>query len=396
MSSNSTTELTVYLVAGEESGDRLGASLIQGLSTLMPKEIRYVGVGGEQMSTHGLNSIFPIDDIAVMGLTSVFRNLPLLLNRIKQTVSSVVESKPDVLVIIDSPDFTHRVAKKVRKKLPNLPIINYVSPSVWAWRPGRAKSMKKYIDQILAILPFEPEVHKKLKGPECIYVGHPLVNQLNELRPQTENERIPISRAEKLTLLVLPGSRRSEIERHLEQFGKIVESVIKSIPNLEIVLPTLKPFEQLIKNRVNSWSFPVQIIVGEKEKYCAFRRAHGALAVSGTVSLELALAGIPMVVAYKADWLLSIFYGIHKIVPLGMVNSFVLPNIILANKIIPEFFNKAVNETKMAPELKNLLVDGTAREIQEKAFSKLDLVMQVGEESTRATNVAQLVLNKIK
>ena len=396
MSKSSKSGLTVYLIAGEESGDRLGANLMQGLSTLKPNKIEFVGVGGERMLEHGLVSIFPITDIAVMGVTAVFRNLPKLLRRINQTVISVIETRPDVLVIIDSPDFTHRVAKKVRKKFPNLPIINYVSPSVWAWRPGRAKKMKWYIDRILAILPFEPEVHKKLMGPECIYVGHPLINQLDLLRPQTDNERIPAEQAEKLTLLVLPGSRRGEIEKHLEPFGKIIESVGKSIPNLEIVLPTLNSYKNLVGNQVDTWSLPVHIVTGEDEKYRAFRRAHCALAVSGTVSLELALAGVPMVVAYKADWLLSFLYAIHKIVPLGVVDSFVLPNIILAEKIVPEFFNRAVRASTMAPVLKYLLSGSSARVTQEKAFSKLGLTMQIENEKSQPTYVAQLVLDLIK
>lgn len=392
---NSQSELTVYLVAGEESGDRLGASMMQGLSTLMPNKIEFAGVGGDQMSAHGLNSIFPISDIAVMGLTAVIRKLPMLRKRIEQTVASIVVSKPDVLVIIDSPDFTHRVAKRVRKKLPQLPIINYVSPSVWAWRPGRAKSMKNYIDQVLAILPFEPEVYKKLAGPECKYVGHPLLNQLDKLRPQSENERLSINHAEKLTLLVLLGSRRGEIERHLEPFGNIVGAVKEWIPNLEIILPTLNSFKSLIQSRVESWPIPVKIVSGEEEKYRMFRQAHGALAVSGTVSLELALAGVPMVVAYRADWLLSFFYAIHKIKPLGMVDSFALPNIILKDKVIPEFFNRSVNARTIAPMLVELLSDSSLRYVQQHAFSKLYSTMQISNESDQSTQVAQLVLDRV-
>ena len=389
------SELTVFLVAGEESGDRLGASLIQGFSTLMPSKVKFIGVGGEQMSKLGLKSIFPLSDIAVMGLTLVLRKLPTLLNRIQQTVDALIESKPDVLVIIDSPDFTHRVAKKVRKILPDLPIVNYVSPSVWAWRSGRAKSMKKYINRILAILPFEPEVHKQLGGPECIYVGHPLINQLKLLQPQSEEERTQIDRTEKIKLLVLPGSRRGEIERHLEPFCEIVKTTMKSIPNLEIIIPTMQPFELLIQQKVINWAFPVDIVVGENEKFSAFRQAHVALAASGTVSLELALSGVPMIIAYKTDWLLSIVYAFHKIVPLGIVDSFVLPNIILNESIVPEFLNKSVSAELMSPILVNLLSDSSVRREQENAFTKLREKMQMGIEEKQAANAAQLILELV-
>ena len=389
------SELTVFLVAGEESGDRLGASLIQGFSTIMPNQVKFIGVSGEQMSKLGLKSLFPLSDIAVMGLTLVLRNLPMLLHRIQQTVNAVIESKPDVLVIIDSPDFTHRVAKKVRKILPNIPIVNYVSPSVWAWRSGRAKSMKRYINRILAILPFEPEVHKQLGGPECIYVGHPLINQLKLLQPQSEEERTHISRTKKIKLLVLPGSRRGEIERHLEPFGEIVKMTMKSIPNLEIIIPTMKPFEVLIQKKVENWNFPVKVAVGESEKFSAFRQAHVALAVSGTVSLELALSGVPMIVAYKTDWILNIVYAFHKIVPLGMVDSFVLPNIILNENVVPEFLNKSVNAELMSPILVKLLSDSTNRHEQESAFTILREKMQLGIERKQAVNAAQLILELI-
>ena len=389
------SELTVFLVAGEESGDRLGANLIQGFSTLMPSKVKFIGVGGEQMSKLGLKSIFPLSDIAVMGLTLVLRKLPTLLHRIQQTVDALIESKPDVLVIIDSPDFTHRVAKKVRKILPDLPIVNYVSPSVWAWRSGRAKSMKKYINRILAILPFEPEVHKQLGGPECIYVGHPLINQLKLLQPQSEEERTQFDRTEKIKLLVLPGSRRGEIERHLEPFGEIVNTTMKSIPNLEIIIPTMKSFEILIQKKVKNWAFPVDIVVGENEKFSAFRQAHVALATSGTVSLELALSGVPMIIAYKTDWLLSIVYAFHKIVPLGMVDSFVLPNIILNESIVPEFLNKSVSAELMSPILVNLLSDSSVRREQENAFTKLREKMQMGIEEKQAANAAQLILELV-
>ena len=167
--------LRVALVAGEHSGDQLGAKLMRALIEARASEIAFLGVGGEAMEAEGLKSLFPISDIAVMGILPVLGRLPKLLQRIRKTAEAIIDARPDGLVIIDSPDFTHRVARRVRAALPKLPIVDYVSPSVWAWRPGRARAMRSYVDCVLALLPFEPEAYRRLKGPCCVYVGHPLI-----------------------------------------------------------------------------------------------------------------------------------------------------------------------------------------------------------------------------
>jgi lipid-A-disaccharide synthase len=176
-------ERTIWLVAGEDSGDQLGAKLMRGLVELSERPIRFGGVGGEAMAEQGFRSLFPIDDVAVMGYLPVAARLRTLLRRIRETVRDVVAARPDVLVIIDSPGFTHAVAQRVRKRMPDLPIVDYVSPSVWAWRPWRAARMRPFIDHVLALLPFEPEAHRRLNGPACSYVGHPLIERLDALRP---------------------------------------------------------------------------------------------------------------------------------------------------------------------------------------------------------------------
>lgn len=183
------THRRIWLVAGEDSGDQLGAKLIRALRALSPEPLTLGGVGGEAMEAEGFRSLFPIDDVAVMGYLPVLARARTLMRRIRETVDDVVVGRPDVLVIIDSPGFTHAVATRVRKRLPNLPIVDYVSPSVWAWRPWRAKGMVPFIDHVLALLPFEPDAHRRLGGPPCSYVGHPLIERLAELRPSPTRPR---------------------------------------------------------------------------------------------------------------------------------------------------------------------------------------------------------------
>ena len=195
----------LFVIACEESGDRLGGALMRALRSTSPRAIDFIGIGGTDMAEQGLASLFPIDDLAIVGFNAVFARLPLLVRRINETVDAVLREQPDGLIIIDSPDFTHRVARRVRKAAPQIPIVDYVSPSVWAWRPGRARAMRRYVDHLLALLPFEPEAHKRLGGPPCTYVGHPLTEAVADLRPD-ERERARRN-ADPPVLLVLPGSR---------------------------------------------------------------------------------------------------------------------------------------------------------------------------------------------
>ncbi len=208
----------IVLIATEESGDRLGANLMKVLRQRLGGAVRFEGVGGRAMAREGLASLFPIEELSIIGLAGVVRQLPKILRLIRQTADAVLQASPDALVIIDSPDFTHRVARRVRARDPSIPIVDYVSPSVWAWRPGRARAMRRYVDHVLALLPFEPEAYRRLRGPPCSYVGHPLVEQIATLRPdpaeQARRDAAPP------VLLVLPGSRRSEIRHHMAVFGE--------------------------------------------------------------------------------------------------------------------------------------------------------------------------------
>ncbi|MEP2707842.1 MAG: lipid-A-disaccharide synthase [Roseibium sp.] len=385
---------TICLVAGEESGDQLGSELMKALTEKLGPGVQYCGVGGERMTSLGLSSFFDMSDVSVMGISAVVARLPLIVKRVYQTVDAAIAASPDVLVIIDSPDFTHNVAKRVRKRAPSIPIVGYVSPSVWAWRPGRAKKMNAYVDELLALLPFEPDVHKRLGGPRTHYVGHPLIEKVAELRPQ-KDERKPLDQGGQ-TLLVLPGSRRGEIDRLLGVFGETVARVKKHNPDLEIILPAVAHLEERIRAGVKEWEVQPKIVLGLEVKKAAFRRANAALAASGTVCLELALSGVPMVVAYKVDWMVLVLKQVNKIVKQVNFDSFVLPNIILGNKAIPAFLDDAVTPETLATHLINLLSETPERQTQIAELARLDGIMCLPDGNSQSAAAANVVIGCLK
>ena len=365
------TERRVFLIATEESGDRLGAHLMKVLRQRLGDAVRFEGIGGRAMAREGLDSLFPIEELSIIGIAAVVRDLPKILGLIKETAMAVLEAAPDILVIIDSPDFTHRVARRVRARDPGLPIVDYVSPSVWAWRPGRARAMLKYVDHVLALLPFEPEAYRRLRGPPCSYVGHPLTEQLSSLRPNAEEAS---RRAQPPpVLLVLPGSRRSEIGHHMAVFGQAVARLQEQGVAFELVLPTMPHLQEAVVEAAKGWPVQPQVVIGEKEKRAAFRIANAALAKSGTVTLELALAGVPMVTAYRTGsveaWIL------RRAIK---VNSVILANLVIGENVIPEFLQEDCIPEKLAAALRDVLGDSELRRKQLEAFGKIDGIMSTG------------------
>src|SRR5665647_394862 len=286
----------VFLVAGEESGDRLGAALIAAIRRRSPGA-RFSGVGGAHMAAEGVASPFRLGDLAIMGFAAIPASLPKILRRIRETAAAVVAARPDILVIIDSPEFTHRVARRVRAAAPNIPIIDYVCPSVWAWRPGRARTMRAYVDHVLALLPFEPAALQRLGGPPCTFVGHPLGERVAQLRPNADEARRRL--ADPPLLLVLPGSRAGEIRRMAGVFGDAVALVAERVGALEVVVPAVPRLNEAVRAAIASWRVPARIVTEPAAKDAAFRNARAALSKSGTSTLELAVAGVPMVAAYK-------------------------------------------------------------------------------------------------
>jgi lipid-A-disaccharide synthase len=370
--------LSLYIVAAEESGDALGAALVRALKARHGGALTFNGVGGRAMAAAGIISPFAIDELSIMGIAAVPRRLPMIFRRIRATAAAVVAARPDALVIIDSPDFTHRVARRVRRLAPKIPILDYVSPSIWAWRPGRARAMRAYIDQVLAILPFEPAMYVKLGGPPCLYVGHPLTERIAELRPNAEEAAR--RRADPPVVLVLPGSRGSEIRHLLGSFGSAIEQVAARSGPMELVLPTVPNLAAQVRAAVAGWKIVPHVVVDPAEKWAAFRRARAALAASGTVTLELALAGIPTVAAYRMSPV-EAFIVVWLLRVLVRLPSVILANLVLGENVIPELLQSAATPDRLAEAFLPLLSDTPQRQRQIEAFGRLDAIMAIGGEA---------------
>ncbi|MGY4479406.1 lipid-A-disaccharide synthase [Bradyrhizobium sp. USDA 3364] len=378
----------IFLIATEESGDRLGAALMKVLRERLGDAVQFSGVGGRAMTGEGIAPLFPIEELSIMGFAAVVKQLPKILQLIRRTADAVLADAPDMLVIIDSPDFTHRVARRVRARNPDIPIIDYVSPSVWAWRPGRARAMRRYVDHVLALLPFEPEEYRKLQGPPCSYVGHPLTEQLGSLRPNEDEQKR--RDAQPPVLLVLPGSRRSEIGHHLALFGAALGQLNQQTP-FELVLPTMPHLETMVRDGVASWPVVPRLAIGETEKRAAFRVARAALAKSGTVTLELALSGIPMVTAYRVG--AAEAFILRRAI---RVSSVILANLVIGSDIIPEFLQENCTPDKLAPALSEVLADTPERLRQLVAFATMDGKMSTGDKppSVRAAEIVLAELDR--
>jgi lipid-A-disaccharide synthase len=362
--------LSIYIVAAEESGDALGATLARALLA-QGGAVKLSGVGGWAMAAAGIASPFPIGELSIIGLNAIPRRLPMILRRIRETAAAIVAAQPDALVIIDSPDFTHRVARRVRRLAPTIPILDYVSPSVWAWRPGRARAMRGYVDCVLAILPFEPAAHVRLGGPPCIYVGHPLIERVAELHPDADEAQR--RRAEPPLVLVLPGSRSGEIRRLIGIFGEAIARMAARVGPIEVVLPTMPHLASRVREAVAGWAVTPRIVVEPAAKWAAFRTARAALAASGTVTLELALAGVPTVAAY---WLPLFEELALRIMGFqGTLHSVILANLVLGENDIPEFLQRNCTPERLADALIPLLSDTPQRRRKVEAFGRLDGIM---------------------
>jgi lipid-A-disaccharide synthase len=379
----------IFLIATEESGDRLGANLMKVLRQRLGDAVRFEGVGGRAMAREGLVSLFPIEELSIIGLATVVKQLPKILRLIRETAAAVTAAAPDILVIIDSPDFTHRVAKRVRASDPKIPIVDYVSPSVWAWRPGRARAMLTYVDHVLALLPFEPEAYRRLRGPPCSYVGHHLTEQLTSLRPGPEEQKR--RDAQPPVLLVLPGSRRSEIRHHMAVFGQALGRLRDEGVAFELLLPTMPHLQEAVAQGLGGWPVQPRVVVGEQEKRAAFRIAHAALAKSGTVTLELALSGVPMVTAYRVGaveaWIM------RRAIK---VNSVILANLVIGENVVPEFLQEDCTPEKLSQTLREVLSDSSLRRKQIEAFARLDAIMSTGNQppSARAADIVLATMRK--
>jgi lipid-A-disaccharide synthase len=366
--------LKIAFVVGEESGDVLGADLLGALRSQFEGEISPVGIGGERLQAAGLKTLFDPHEIALVGISAVVRKLPRLISLIGKTARYISAEKPDCLIIIDSPDFTHRVARKVRAALPSLPILNYVCPSVWAWRQSRAKDMRAYVDEVLAILPFEVEALARLGGPAATYVGHPLAQDevlVNASHMQRDIEPDRFSDWNRpVKLLCLPGSRRGEIDRHMSAMGEALNELKARKKPVEVNIHVLERHAALVKNQVSKWVFPVSVTHDAQSKSALFSSADAALAASGTVTLELALAGIPTVSIYKIDPLARTMRHMVKIWTAS------LPNLIADQAIVPEYIDWMIRPGLIARQIEQLARPGAARDAQIEGFAMVRERMQ--------------------
>ena len=340
--------MKVFVIAGEASGDKLGAALMAGLKALRP-DVSFDGVGGPLMQAEGLESRFPMEELSVMGVAEILPKYRALKARIRQMADAVLETKPDVLITIDSPDFCLRVARLV-KAASTIRTVHYVAPTVWAWRPKRAEKMAKHIDHVLALFPFEPPL-MQAAGMDCDFVGHPVVAE------PVASDAAAAALGGGTVVLVLPGSRKGEVSRLADRFGEAVMKIAAAVPNAQFVIPTTRGVHELVQSRVAAWDVPVMVLPpGSSDKAAWFKRADVALAASGTVSLELAASGTPMVIAYDMAWLSRIIIS-----RMLMVDTVTLVNLVSDTRVVPEFIGAACQPGPIADAVLDVLAHPDAQ-----------------------------------
>jgi lipid-A-disaccharide synthase len=354
MSGDPSRPLSLLLVAGEPSGDQLGAQLMAGIRSASDDQVKIEGVGGPAMEAQGLRSLFPLSDTAVMGLREVVPKIPVILRRVREISDYALKHGPDAVVLIDSPDFTHRIARRLKSIDPAIRTVNYVPPQVWASRAYRARAMARYFDIALALLPFEPPFFERF-GLRCEFVGHPVLERKAKLRGGAAlRNRLGITPDTPL-LAVLPGSRSSEIHFILPVFKLALEVLAQRLPRLVTVLPTLPHLAARVRQTTQGWPTPLHILEDENDKYAAFDAANAALAASGTVTTELALARTPMVAAYRVG---GLTYLLAK--PLFRLPHFTLINLLLDKPAVPEFLQHHATPNALADAVAPLLIDTAA------------------------------------
>ena len=377
----------VMIIAGETSGDALGADLMQALRRRQ-SDMMLTGIGGPKMTAEGLASIFPMSEIAVMGLKEILPRLPQLFGRVDEAVAHALATEPDVMVLIDSPEFNHRVAKRVKAKRPDAKIICYVAPHVWAWRRGRARKMKKYFDVVMAFLPFEPEVFAANDGPPCHFVGHPIVDRLEDLEPLPDFKKKYRLKAGDVPLAILPGSRISEVNELVPVFGQVLRYLDGRVDNLRPIIPLVPHMADMVCEKTAHWPGKPIYIDTEADKFAAFAASRAALASSGTATMELALAGLPTVVAYNMGLMGDLLV---RIMP---VPSVVLVNLILDKPAMPEFLQDRCDAAEIAPVLLHMLQNNAVNaHYRDMLGGFRDALRQAGEKP--ADRAAALTLSMI-
>ncbi|WP_020593694.1 lipid-A-disaccharide synthase [Kiloniella laminariae] len=364
----------IYLIAGEPSGDQLGARLMAALKRATDGRVRFAGVGGERMEAEGLNSLFPMSEIAVMGLAEILPHIPAILRRIKETVADVETKAPVALVTIDAPGFCSRVSKALKGK--GIPLIHYVAPSVWAWKKKRAQKISTYLDHLLTLLPFEPPYFEK-HGLAATFVGHPVIEVVDVVGKNRRDllcQELGLTQ-NRPTLVILPGSRRGEVARLGPVFKETVALLAQSIPDLQCVIPTVSNVREAVSELVGDWPVPVRVIEGVDGKHKAFSCADAALAASGTVALELAVDGVPAVIAYKVAPLTA--FLAQFLISIKFVS---LPNILMNREIQPERIQENCKAVILAEDLRKLMLDPEARKRQVEGYTAAVNLLKSGND----------------
>jgi lipid-A-disaccharide synthase len=367
--------ISLMLVCGEPSGDQLGGQLMAALKAIGGDNVKITGVGGRAMVAQGLHTLFPLDDTAVMGLSEVVPKIPIILRRVREVCDVVLATRPDAVVLIDSPDFTHRIARRLKRLRPSIRTIDYVAPQVWASRAYRARAMARNFDLLLALLPFEPPFFEKY-GLKSVFVGHPVIERAKMMTGGAElRARLGIS-ADAPLLVVLPGSRTSEVRFILPVFREAVAQIARQVPGLVTVLPTVPHVAARVREATRDWPAPLHVIEGDADKFAAFNAADAALAASGTVTTELALARTPMVAAYRVGWLTFALAW-----PLVLVPMFTLVNLLLQRPAVPEFLQNAASPQALADAVLSLLTDKSAADAQRVDLDQAAKLLGQGEEA---------------
>lgn len=371
---------SVFILVGEPSGDRIGGALMSGLKVRYD-DLEFQGIGGDDMSAEGLRSIFPMSDLSVMGFSDVIKRLPLLLWRVRQTAQHILKIRPDVTVLIDSQVFSGLVAKYLRKKGFEGRILLYVAPSVWAWKPERAPQLKSVFDEILAVLPFEPRIMRELDGPLTSYVGHPALERIS-------SALLPLVDDGYLTLL--PGSRAGELRRHMPVMREAAERLVQGDAFKRVAFLATRHSATILREMTAEWSIPVTIAVRSEEREEVLRLTRVALATAGTVTLELALAGVPMIGTYVPDKRLM-----HHYEKAGRP-MIALPNIILGERLIPEIAPSDHLADDLVAEVKSLIQSPKALQAQCEAFARMRNLMLEGESADARQNAVDRIVNYLK
>jgi lipid-A-disaccharide synthase len=380
--------LHIFIIAGEASGDNLGASLMRALKAQHP-DMEFSGVGGMRMAEAGLRSLFPMEELSVMGIAEVLPKLLHILSRIRQTAREILKIKPDAVITIDAPDFCFRVIQKVKAKTASIPCIHYVAPSVWAWRPGRAKKVAQFLDHILTLLPFEPPYFEE-HGLEATFVGHPIVERASQRGDGARFRKKYGLKESQPILCVLPGSRMSELNRLLGKFAATVEIVLRHRPDTVIAIPTLPHLKKHIEKFFTGRGINPILVDHDQEKFDCFSASMAAVAASGTVSLELALTDTPHVVAYKMSPMTA--WLARKLVKTPYVN---LVNILLQRPVVPELLQERCEPELIAKELLKLLEQKEARTAQLMDFREALIRVGLGDVESPSQKAAKAVLSVI-